>query len=239
MRVGARRGDNGRVPGPAPVDPPAERDWTPRAALARAGELLREQGASTLWFKLLGETCYRRLGLFELALGDDLPAPPPNVALELGPYVAERDSAEYAALSPYSDHALTARRLGEGHSLHVARGDGVLLGACWVARGQLDSAYLGRRIPLAAGEALTYETYTAPAARGRGVGPALRAWVARELAASGCRRLLATVDPDNRPAIRLVEKLGYRRIGTLAVLAVGPLRRDVDRVRAGERPPGT
>lgn len=203
--------------------------WPPRSALGRALEVIREQGPRALWFKLWGELLYRRVALFELALDARLPELAARVPLEMGPYVDGRDDAEYAELSPYSDHALTPERLASGHSLFVARSGGRLVGVCWVARGRLWSTYLRREIRLAPDEALTYETYTAESARGLGVGPALRAWVAGRLSEDGCRRLLAAVEPENRPAIRLVEKLGYRRIGTLAYLGAGRLRIRLDR----------
>ena len=212
--------------------------WTPRSALTRAVEVAREEGPASLWFKVWGELGYRRLGLFELPLSRARPELPARVALSMGPYEPERDAAEYAVLSPFSDHALTEPRLGSGHSLFVARSGGELVGACWVARDRLWSSYLRREIELAPDEALTYETYTARSARGLGVGPALRAWVADQLGNDGCRRLLATVDPSNRPAIRLVEKLGYRRIGTLGYLGAGPLRRDFCRLAPGAAQPG-
>jgi ribosomal protein S18 acetylase RimI-like enzyme len=120
----------------------------------------------------------------------------------------------------------------------VARGEDELLGACWVARGRLWSAYLRREIELGPYEALTYETYTTPSARGLGVGPELRAWVVNRLREDGFRRLLATVSPDNRSAVRLVEKLGYRRVGTIGYLGAGGRRRDFVRLRPGALPPG-
>jgi RimJ/RimL family protein N-acetyltransferase len=59
----------------------------------------------------------------------------------------------------------------------------------------------------------------------------MRAQVAHELRDGGCRRLLATIEPENTPAIRLVEKLGYRQIGTIGYLGFGSLRRDFCRAR--------
>ena len=70
------------------------------------------------------------------------------------------------------------------------------------------------------------------------MGPALRAAMALGRRATGHRRLLGTVLPENRPAIRIVEKLGYERIGTIGVARVGPLRRDFCRMNRGHTPPG-
>lgn len=232
-----------RMPSHAPPghDPPmsdvASRGrWTPRTAVSRFAEIAREDGARILWFRLWGELCYRRLGVFELPLAAPPPEVPARVPLAFAP-LADGDAAEFASLGS-SDPAETEARLAAGHGCFLARAGQELVGACWIARGELRSQYLGRRIELAPDEACSYETYTAPPARGQGVGPALRAWVAADLRDEGCTRLLATVDPDNAPAIRLVEKLGYRRIGTIGWLGVGPWRRAFCRMRAGARPPG-
>lgn len=226
------------IPGhdPRMSDAPAPGRWTPRTAASRFVEIAREHDARTLWFRVCGELCYRRLGLFELRLDVPPPDVPARMPLAFAP-LAEADTADFATLRS-SDPAETSGRLAAGHSCYLARAGEELVGACWVARGRLWSAYLGRHIDLAPDEACTYETYTDPLARGHGVGPALRAWVARELRQEGLSRLFATVDPDNAPAIRLVEKLGYRRIGTLGWLGVGARRTDFCRIRSDAEPPG-
>jgi ribosomal protein S18 acetylase RimI-like enzyme len=219
------------------TDATAETKWTARTALSRFGEVAREDGARALWFKVWGELCYRRLALFELPLDSPVPQISARVPLRVAP-LSKQDLRDYAALSPYSDAAEADPRLAAGHSCFVARSGNELLGSCWVARGQLSSTYLRTRIELGPDEACTYETYVAPAARGKNIGPAMRAEVADELRKRGVRRLLATVSPDNRSAIRLVEKLGYRRIGTIGYFGLGAWRRDLCRMRAGAKGPG-
>jgi GNAT superfamily N-acetyltransferase len=220
------------------IDPGSERHWTPRAALSRFVEVAREGDARSLWFKIWGELCYRRLGLFEL--GPDSPVPPvaARIPITVAP-LAEGQVDEYAALSPYADPAgMVAPRLSGGHRCFLAQSEGELVGSCWVARRSLWSAYLRTRIDLAADEACTYETHTAPHMRGKGIGSAMRADVARLLREEGVRRLLATVDPENAPAIRMIDKLGYRRIGTIGYIGIGSRRKQFCRMRAGESPPG-
>ena len=78
----------------------------------------------------------------------------------------------------------------------MARSGNELLGSCWAARGQLWSTYLRTHIELGPDEACTYETYVAPAARGRGIGTAMQAEVVGELRERGARRMLATVSPQ-------------------------------------------
>jgi ribosomal protein S18 acetylase RimI-like enzyme len=211
--------------------------WTARAVVRRFGEVARDEGPRALWFKVWGELCYRRLGLFELRLDGPLPSVAPRVPLEIAPLV-DADLADYEQLRPGTDAGEKGPRLALGHSCFAARSDDRLVGTCWVARGSLWSSYLRTEVALAPDEALTYETYTWPEGRGKGIGAALRVHVAGLLAAEGCRRVLATVDPDNGPAIRLVEKLGYRRIGTVGYLGAGRRRRYFQRLEPGAAPPG-
>ena len=58
-----------------------------------------------------------------------------------------------------------------------------------------------------------YSIAVADAARGRGLGEALLAAVERAARARGCRRLRLEVRQDSAGAIRLYERLGYRRFG--------------------------
>lgn len=53
----------------------------------------------------------------------------------------------------------------------------------------------------------------APDYQGRGLGTRLLAHVEERVAAAGCRRIEATVDPDNEASLRLFEAAGYDNIG--------------------------
>jgi ribosomal protein S18 acetylase RimI-like enzyme len=61
-----------------------------------------------------------------------------------------------------------------------------------------------------------YSLATQPEARGKGVGSALLEAAAHAGRRRGCRRLRLEVRTDNALAIRLYERLGFRRIGSYA-----------------------
>jgi ribosomal protein S18 acetylase RimI-like enzyme len=61
-----------------------------------------------------------------------------------------------------------------------------------------------------------YSIAVAHEARGRGVGEALLGAVERAARARGCKLLRLEVRQDNGAAIRLYERLGYRRFGAYA-----------------------
>ncbi|WP_235580197.1 GNAT family N-acetyltransferase [Rhodanobacter sp. Soil772] len=66
------------------------------------------------------------------------------------------------------------------------------------------------------GAARLYSLATQPEARGQGVGAALLEAAAEVARRRGCRALRLEVRADNHSAIKLYERLGYRRITALA-----------------------
>lgn len=200
-------------------------------------EVTREEGPRALWFKLLGETVYRRLILFELALRDPAPLHTARVGLTMG--LLDPDQVEeYLAFRPDDGADAVLARLRGGHRCFVSRLDGRLVHTSWTARERMWSWYLERDIPLSEDETCTYDSFTEPSVRGLGIGSAQRAYMASHLREEGFRRLLSTIYPENRPSLRMVEKLGYRRIGLIGYASVGPWRRDFCRMRDGALAPG-
>ena len=212
--------------------------WTPRAATARLVGVAREEGPRALWFKLLGETVYRRLALFELPCAGGLALPPAPTGLSTG-LLDAGDLDEDLAFRPGQDADELLARLGDGHRCFVSRLDGRLVHASWTARDRMWSWYLGRHIPLASDETCTYDTFTEPALRGRGIGAAQRARMATRLGEAGYRRILSTIHPENRSSVRMAERAGVRRIGLIGYVSVGPWRRDFCLMRASALPPGS
>ena len=211
--------------------------WTAVTALRRARDVRREQGPGGLLYGVLAQVGYRRLWIFEL----DLAAPPPEVDLKGRIDLAELSPEAVVELSAFRPPTPTTSfldRLEDGHRCFVARTEGGIIASQWAAVNRLEAEWLGADLHLAADEACSYDSYTAPDARGLGVGPALRAAMARELREAGLRRLIATILPENRAGLRIVEKLDYGRIGTLHSLGKGTQRRTWSHMTAGRRAPG-
>ena len=203
-----------------------------RRALRRAAQVLREEGAWSLCYRVLGETVYRRVVVFERRLDGPVVEVMPRLPVVLG-LLQETEVDEYAALRPDSDPADVRRRLcrnGNGQQCFTARHGGRLVHVCWVATGRAWIDYLDREVLLAPDEAYTYEAFTAPGFRGQNISPARSSYLQRTLRVAGYRRLLAVIMPENRPAFRPLEKAGYQRAGTLGYFQIGPCRRHFGRL---------
>ncbi len=203
--------------------------WTWRSALRRAVEVLRAEGLGSLWFKILGETVYRRVVLLERRLDGSAVEVTSRLPVVLG-LLQETEVDEYVALRPTSDPAEVRRRLAAGQQCFTARHEGRLVHVCWVATHRAWIGYLQREIALAPDEAYIYDAFTAPDWRGQNISPARSAHMQRALWAAGTRRLLTVIMPENRPAFRPPAKTGYRPIGVLGYVRLGPWRRDFGRL---------
>jgi RimJ/RimL family protein N-acetyltransferase len=67
-----------------------------------------------------------------------------------------------------------------------------------------------------------YESFTSPEARGHNIPAVGVTHMTRHLRDAGYRRLVAIVLPENRPALRHAEKAGWRPIGTIGRVTLGP-----------------
>jgi len=210
--------------------------WTWPRALRRAVQVLREEGVGSLWFKALGETVYRRAVVLERSLDEPTPQVAACLPVAFG-RLQETEVDEYAAFRPETDPAEVRRRLQAGQMCFVARHEGKIIHACWVATGRARIDYLAREIALAPDEVYVYESFTAPDFRGQNVAAARSAYMRPVLRQAGYHRAVAVVVPENQVAFRPIEKAGYHRVGLLRTVWLGPWRRDFGRLGGADLGP--
>jgi len=122
--------------------------------------------------------------------------------------------ADLPALLALERRAFTTDHLSpRQYRRHVASASACVLAAV-DASGLLGKAVLFFRRNSAG--ARLYSIAVADTARGRGIGEALLRACERAARARGCTRLRLEVRQDNAAAIRLYERLGYRRFGAHA-----------------------
>jgi GNAT superfamily N-acetyltransferase len=106
--------------------------------------------------------------------------------------------------------------------------------SCWVFHARLPAvAARDGWVPLPAGIAAVEDSVTAPAARGRGIGPAAWCAVATRLAETGDIWLIRKAALSNGPAIRAGHKAGFADIAEVHYTRRGPSRRVEVRPAAG------
>jgi GNAT superfamily N-acetyltransferase len=173
----------------------------------------RALGARGLWYGALARAkLYRRLELVELALD-----PPPAI-------VDTPLDLEYGFIAESEDDDVRAR-LDRGDRCFVAREGEAIVSSRWIAEGRVFVTYLDRWLELEPGDVFLSETFTDPARRGHGVSGAAGTRLAHALAREGRRRILAGVLRENPAGVRAYEKAGYRPIGRIGYVGLGPWRR--------------
>lgn len=201
--------------------------------LGRALEVLRVEGVRSFWFKVLGQTVYRRLVVMERPLDEAIVPVTARAPVVVG-LLMDADVDEYTTFRPDTDPAEIRRRLVAGHRCFVVRHEGRIVHAGWAAMREAWIDYLGCEFPLEPGDVYQFDSYTAPAFRGLDLAAARVAWMARFFRDAGSRRLLAVVWPENRAAFRPLEKAGYRAVGTIGYIGLARWRRHFYRRK---RPP--
>jgi RimJ/RimL family protein N-acetyltransferase len=173
----------------------------------------REAGLRGVWFGgLAWARLYRRLELVTLSL-----EPPPAV-------IETPLALEYGFLAETEDQDARGR-LDRGDRCFVAWEAGTVVSSRWIAEGRAFVEYLATWIDLDPDEVYLSETFTVPALRGRGVSGAAGTRLAQALADEGHRRILAGVLEENHAGKRAYEKAGYRRVGRIGYIGLGPWRR--------------
>lgn len=201
----------------------------------RAYEILRSEGVRALWFRILGETVYRRMVLFERHLEKPIEAVRCDAAVTIS-QLAMAEVDDYAALRPSPDAGEIRSRLERGHQCWVARRQGVLVHAIWAATGSAWIRYLDCEIQLAPDEVYIYESYTTPALRRININAIRSRTMTHYYRERSYFRLLALVMPENPAGIHATIDAGYHRAGMIALVKIGSWRHVLPRINAGVRP---
>jgi len=230
-----RRGSHNGQGQYVPIMEPRHRRWTGQQIRQRAVAILREEGITSLWFKILSETVYRRAIVIEHRLGESIRDVASAVPFDFG-LLTKADLEEYLSLRPEADPSEIQARLDRGQLCFVTRHDGKLGTVNWVAPTTAWLNYLSLKIPLAPEEVYSYESFTASELRGQNVAPARSVLMLRYLEKLGCRRVIGVIIPDNTASLRYARKSGYRPIGTMGYIKLGRWRYNFCRLRSGVTP---
>ena len=203
---------------------------------ARAAEVLREEGLRSLYFKILGETAYRRLELWELRLGESIPTDCCTLDVECR-LLEPGDVDAYLELKPERSRAETLDRLERGWLCCAVWHQRRIVHSGWVGFGRCRVEYLDLEIEAAEGVAYLFEAFTAPGLRGSRLASARLAFWDAVLPARGIHKAVGAQWPENAAITKSSTLSGMRPIGRIGRWKVGGLRRDFCWYRtSGDRP---
>ncbi len=207
-----------------------------RAKIQRLAEIIRGEGLRTLWFRFLGETVYRRVYLYERPFAK---APHSGSGIPVDIRLLTSDEIQdYLAVLPGQNATTVISRLAQGHRCLVARHEGSIVSYVWAGTRSAIVNYLKGEILLAPRDLYIYGLYTHPKFRNFNIPAVLADAYIDCFQASGCSRVVSVVTPENGAGIRMVEKRGARRFGTISSLRIGPWRHDHCRIFPGSSPVG-
>lgn len=187
-----------------------------RATLLRAAAIVREDGLLALWFRILGELCYRRVLLLE----SPLPAQtsPPDGRCR---WLLSGEAARLAAFHPDIPLEEVQRRLAHGQRCWILTSEGRIAHALWVA-GRAWIEYLQQEFPLQPGDAYIYNTYTPAPFRGRGFAASALRSVQHALHHEGFTRAVLCLQPDRSIAYPPTFRAGFQPFGYFGWFRFGP-----------------
>src|SRR5262245_32142144 len=122
-----------------------------RGERTTAGVIRRVKKAQGLWFRILAKIGYRRLILVARPLHDTVADVHPRVPVTIG-LLQSSEVAEYLELRSDTAASEAQSRLDAGQLCFVARHEGRIVSARWVAAGRTWIDYLSCEMPLSAGE---------------------------------------------------------------------------------------
>ena len=189
-----------------------------------------------LWFRGLSRArLYRRLILVERSLSEAVPDISAGVEVRVS-VLAKSDLDAYMAFSPEQDAAAIRRRLDEEEWCFAVWHEQQIVHVAWAVTRRVTIYYLSTVIELAPDEVYIYDIVTAPSFRRLGVASVRGVEMMRYFRDRGYRRLLGVISAADRSAFR--ENLGYRRIGVMGYIGLGPWWHRLCRMEPGVLPLG-
>lgn len=179
-------------------------------------------------------TVHRRMFLMLRPLDEPVPGPAPKGSFAFRE-MTDALKPTYLEMLP-SRRPLIEERLARGARCFLALDGGRIAHGYWMGVGRVRIDYLERDLVLPPDSVYTYDSYSPPAHRGRGLAQAVGLHAMGVARAEGRRRAWCLPAVENAAGIRPVEAIGYRRVATFHLLRLGPWRRHWTRPLAEVEP---
>ena len=191
--------------------------------MARTVEILRQDGPLSLWFKIVGEVCYRRMWLICDRLDHGVP-PEKQIPVRTS-LLCERELGELAKLAAVAEPELRDR-LGRRELCFIGRLDGRIVGWRWYGQGIVRVDYLDADLELPASCVYGYDVFVVSEHRRRGVSSSILAQARQMLRKQGFEVRFSAVMPENPKGAGFNKATTVSpRVGLLRSLRIGPWRK--------------
>jgi hypothetical protein len=189
--------------------------------IRRALEILRNDGPVALYFRVLGQTVYRRLLVVETDLTTASFAHDPRCR-----WLRPDEAGAYARFHRVIPVEEVLRRLAAGQRCFVlVLPDGGIAHGIWVALGPAWVEYLQMTLPLTPRDAYLFQSFTAVEHRGRRHATAALRALKHALAQEGVERTVGCVQPDRTGAYPPAFRGGARPTAYVGWIGIGSWRR--------------
>ncbi len=167
----------------------------------------RELGARALTF------VYRRMLFMSYQL-DDVRIPVYNASLDISfGTLQPKDIDAYLRFRQNAWRRDIEERLMHGDRCFVSWHGREIVDACWTATGLIYVPYMRKLLRIPPGSVYSYDSYTAPEFRGRGIYMARNSYTARVHQSEGLSRSIALVAYENYSAWLILTRSGLKTLG--------------------------
>jgi GNAT superfamily N-acetyltransferase len=184
--------------------------------------MMRSRNVDTLVMKAT-TTFYRRMNLMLRPFDEPIPEPRPKGKFVIREMTPSNKDALLEMLP--ERRKVVDDRLRRGARCFLAWDDDRLAHARWVAADRVRIDYLERNLVLGPEDVYTFDSYTRPPYRGRGLAQAVGLHLLKIARDEGRRRAWSLPAVENAAGMRVLEAIGYRRTGILRYVRLGPYRR--------------
>jgi GNAT superfamily N-acetyltransferase len=144
----------------------------------------------------------------------------PIAVAQLGP----ADSAAYLAFRRGATAEQFRSRFERGSRCYVARADGAIVSATWVATERARLEGFQEDFELVPKQMYLFDSFTLPEYRGRRIQAAIFAEICKHYVARGIEQALSLTGPENLGTMMSRGRSGFVRTGGICRINLGPLR---------------
>jgi len=183
-------------------------------------DIVRPEGAKSIFFRLLGKLIYRRVLALECNFERQFTDISPKASVDIRKLGAE-DTSAFVDFRSGPDRSVFLARLEQGHACYAATYDDRIASVSWIALNSATLWLLNANFRLERDELYVYDSYTHPDFRGQRLQGQIFEFIRREFTAAGIRRAITFVVPENVANLKSRARLGFTEIGMVRRVRLG------------------